>query len=114
MPWSYFLFTMGKENRKKPTLRNPCLVTYTLNLRHMKLHPYILLFFLSLIACHAAVAQTETKSYKNADSTGVYTFADKGPEFPGGDIAMIKFIEQHVQYPASERKSGKEGKVFVR
>ena len=35
------------------------------------------------------------------------------PDFPGGDEARIKFLQEHLQYPKFAREAGLEGKVFV-
>ena len=38
---------------------------------------------------------------------------DIQPQFPGGDAALIQFIEDHLLYPASARENGVEGIVKV-
>lgn len=35
------------------------------------------------------------------------------PQFPGGDIALFKFIAQNVEYPEIARENGIQGKVFL-
>lgn len=47
-------------------------------------------------------------------STEPVHFADVNPEFPGGDQALIRFLQAQVQYPASELAMGVEGKVLLR
>jgi periplasmic protein TonB len=54
-----------------------------------------------------AVAET------GEDLNMVYTIVQQQPEFIGGAAAMMKFIGQHVKYPASARRMGTEGSVFV-
>src|ERR1043165_2016507 len=44
----------------------------------------------------------------------VFTFVEQNPEFPGGDGALIKFIQRNLKYPKLERKKNIEGKVLVR
>ncbi len=36
------------------------------------------------------------------------------PEFPGGDIGLMKFISDHVKYPIRAIDTNLEGKVYVR
>lgn len=43
----------------------------------------------------------------------VYTTVDEMPEFPGGTVAMIDFINSHIQYPAVAKEKGIRGKVFI-
>ncbi len=64
-----------------------------------------LLFALSLIASLA--------SYAQADNGKVCTVAEKMPQYPGGEEAMVKFITEHIEYPAKERDSYVEGRVVV-
>jgi len=40
-------------------------------------------------------------------------YADKMPAFPGGEEAMLRFINEHVKYPAADRRMGIEGRVYV-
>lgn len=40
--------------------------------------------------------------------------AEHGPEFPGGDAALISWIKQHIKYPAKDEFLGTKGKVLVR
>lgn len=35
------------------------------------------------------------------------------PSFPGGDAAMLRFLQNHIQYPAEAAKNKIEGKVIV-
>ena len=35
------------------------------------------------------------------------------PEFPGGELAMRKYLADHVQYPEIAKENGLSGKVFV-
>lgn len=36
------------------------------------------------------------------------------PQFPGGEMAMMKYIADHLQYPADAMEAGDEGRVVVR
>ena len=44
----------------------------------------------------------------------IIDIAEKMPEFPGGDIGLIKFISDHVKYPIKAIETNLEGKVYVR
>lgn len=35
------------------------------------------------------------------------------PEFPGGEIALLKFISNAIRYPVTAQKTGIQGKVYV-
>ena len=47
------------------------------------------------------------------DPNKVYMIVEQQPEFPGGVTAMMKFISQNMRYPATARRMGTEGSVFV-
>jgi TonB family protein len=43
----------------------------------------------------------------------VYFIVEEMPDFPGGQLALRKFIAQQIKYPAVAREKGIQGKVFV-
>ena len=43
----------------------------------------------------------------------VFFIVEHMPEFPGGDIALRKFIAENVKYPEEAKGKGLTGKVFV-
>jgi len=47
------------------------------------------------------------------DPNKVYTIVEQQPEFEGGNGAMFKFIQKNMKYPATARRMGIEGSVFV-
>jgi len=42
-----------------------------------------------------------------------YTVVEQMPEFPGGDQALLEFVNSHIHYPKQSRKNHIEGKVIV-
>lgn len=59
-------------------------------------------------------------AYSIADSTSasiepiIYTFVDHNPEFPGGDAALVQFLQHNIKYPKKAKKKHIEGKVILR
>ena len=47
------------------------------------------------------------------DSGDVFVFVENQPEFPGGDEARIKYLQENIQYPEEAYKAGVQGTVFV-
>lgn len=43
----------------------------------------------------------------------VFTVVERMPEFPGGNNALLPFIDGRLQYPAQARMKGVQGKVIV-
>jgi protein TonB len=46
--------------------------------------------------------------------SGPISVAEKMPKFPGGDEALMKFLQKHSSYPAVENDLGLEGKAIVK
>ena len=44
----------------------------------------------------------------------VYISVDNMPEFPGGDLALKKFISRAIKYPESAMERSIQGRVFVK
>jgi len=44
----------------------------------------------------------------------VYTTVEKNPQFPGGDKALLEFINSNVRYPIEAMQQGIQGKVMTR
>jgi protein TonB len=43
-----------------------------------------------------------------------FTIVEENPTFPGGEAAMFKFLQSHMQYPQYEKEADISGRVFVR
>lgn len=64
-------------------------------------------------------------AFSQEDSTGVDTREDAKeevifidpvlqPEFPGGSIALSKFLQRNIRYPEEAKKNKVQGKVYVK
>jgi len=49
----------------------------------------------------------------DGDEDKIFTIVEQQPEPTGGMEAMAKFIQKNIRYPASARRMGVEGTVFV-
>jgi protein TonB len=47
------------------------------------------------------------------DKDGVYSKAEKMPEYPGGETALSKFVEENISYPQNAVDDNTEGTVTV-
>lgn len=43
----------------------------------------------------------------------VFTFVEQMPSFPGGESALMKYLNSHIHYPAVARENGIQGTVVV-
>lgn len=48
----------------------------------------------------------------NAD-TRDWTYVEEMPVFPGGDAALLRFLQENLRYPSEELRKGIEGTVYV-
>jgi TonB family C-terminal domain len=46
------------------------------------------------------------------DSVYEYEEVDNPPEFPGGNVALLKYIAEHVHYPENAANEGAQGRVL--
>lgn len=54
-----------------------------------------------------------TPFYKLDNGKLVYNKAETSPSYVGGEMAMNKFLEDNLVFPASSENKGSEGTVFV-
>ena len=57
---------------------------------------------------------TEEKGPTEPAAPEIFTIVEENPEFPGGQVAMMKYIQQNIQYPAMAREAGLSGKCFLK
>ncbi|MFA5327684.1 MAG: energy transducer TonB [Prolixibacteraceae bacterium] len=60
-----------------------------------------------------AVMQAPAAKEEEAEDAPVFFIVEEMPEFPGGQLALRKFIAQAVKYPVIAQENGIQGKVFV-
>ena len=63
---------------------------------------------------NAKILMSNTINLSTEDSTKVYDQVDVEPEFPGGENAMMTFLQSNIRYPAVAIQNGEQGKVYVR
>ena len=56
----------------------------------------------------------DIKEVITSEAPKVYDFVEQMPAFPGGEAALLKFIEAHLKYPSIALEQGTEGKVTLR
>ncbi len=58
------------------------------------------------------VADVEVE--EEAEEANIFFIVEKMPLFPGGDLALRKYIAKNVKYPTIARENDIKGKVFIR
>lgn len=69
---------------------------------------------LCLFAIIRAHAQTDVPVVAQPIDSKVYTWVETPPRFPGGDNAMIQFMQAHLHYPQKEMTDSIEGRVLLK
>ena len=49
---------------------------------------------------------------KKVDDNSIYETVDQLPQFPGGDIELMNFLEKQIKYPSIESISNINGKII--
>ena len=52
-------------------------------------------------------------SQKSASNADVYKIAETMPQFPGGDVARVKYMVENIKYPETAKNKGLQGTVYV-
>lgn len=60
----------------------------------------------------APIVQAKPKEEKEED-VQVFFIVEEMPEFPGGELALRKFISNAIRYPVIAQENGIQGKVYV-
>jgi len=59
------------------------------------------------------VVRNSVGPVKDENGNLVYQYAEVQPEFPGGQEAMVKFLQDNLKYPELAKENGLEGTIFV-
>ncbi len=43
----------------------------------------------------------------------IFMYVEQMPEFPGGQVELLKYLQKNLRYPAAARENGIEGKVVL-
>ena len=78
-----------------------------------RLH-FVALSAILLLASGNAIAQSNAKSATvHGENNPVFINVDPVPVFPGGQAALMKFINENLRYPAAAIENGIQGRVVV-
>lgn len=73
-----------------------------------------LAFFLFLAFSFVSNVHASKNLYTPNEEDSVYAVVGKMPEFPGGEKALIEFLNSNIQYPPDAQKKNEQGRVIVR
>lgn len=74
----------------------------------------VLLLTMITLTIQAFTQEIQQLNSPNDTTTDpVYTVVEIAPQFPGGDIARIKFVQENIHYPDLAREGRIQGTVFA-
>ncbi len=53
------------------------------------------------------------RAEESVDDNQIFDFLEEMPEFPGGEAAMMKWLGEHINYPAIAQENNIQGRVMV-
>ena len=56
----------------------------------------------------------ETTSEEEIEEDKVFVIVEEQPEFPGGERALLRFINNSIRYPVIAQENGVQGRVFYK
>ena len=59
-------------------------------------------------------SDTVSKKETDEDAIMCYSYDPPKPQFPGGDRALMKWLNENIKYPEIAVKQGIQGRVFVK
>lgn len=68
---------------------------------------YIFILLIGLLFSQVVIAQDISAKQE------AYVKVDKMPEFPGGQVALVKYLSKNIKYPVESKKNKVKGKVVV-
>lgn len=68
---------------------------------------------LNVVREHKEEVIVEEKKPEPVDDNQVFTVVEQKPQFPGGDAALLKWVSEHIRYPAMAQENNIQGRVVV-
>jgi len=73
-----------------------------------------ILVILAIVISANSSAQSWKKTRYTCNNDSIFVIVDKMPEFPGGEIALRKFIAEHIKYPDDiPIEEANIGKIYI-
>jgi protein TonB len=59
------------------------------------------------------VVETKEEKPKEVKAEQVFTSVEQMPQFPGGEVALMKYLQSHINYPPMPAENNVQGRVVV-
>ncbi len=68
---------------------------------------------LNVVRVHKDEVIVEEKKPEPVEDNRVFDIVEQKPQFPGGDAALLKYVAEHIRYPAMAQENNIQGRVVV-
>lgn len=68
---------------------------------------------LNVVREHKEEVIVEEKKPEPVDDNKVFDVVEQKPQFPGGEAALLKYLAEHIRYPAMAAENNIQGRVTV-
>ncbi|MBO5455867.1 MAG: energy transducer TonB [Muribaculaceae bacterium] len=68
---------------------------------------------LNVVREHKEEIIVEEKKPEPVDDDKVFEVVEQKPQFPGGEAALLKWVSEHIRYPAMAQENNIQGRVIV-
>lgn len=68
---------------------------------------------LNVVREHKEEVIVEEKKPEPVDDNKVFDVVEQKPQFPGGEAALLKYVAEHIRYPAMAQENNIQGRVVV-
>ncbi len=68
---------------------------------------------LNVVRVHKEEIIVEDKKPEPVDDDKVFEVVEQKPQFPGGEAALLKWVSEHIRYPAMAQENNIQGRVIV-
>ena len=68
---------------------------------------------LNVVREHKEEVIVEEKKPEPVDDNRVFDVVEQKPQFPGGEAALLKYVAEHIRYPAMAQENNIQGRVVV-
>ena len=68
---------------------------------------------LNVVREHKEEIIVEEKKPEPVDDDKVFEVVEQKPQFPGGEVALLKWVSDHIRYPAMAQENNIQGRVVV-
>ena len=73
----------------------------------------LLILFLAMLFSSVTLMAQEVDSKTETKKEQVYSIVETMPSFPGGQTALVAYLQENLKYPQSARDNGIQGRVYI-